>query len=158
MKAIGLYHSLPIEDPQSLIDVELATPVPCEHDLPVQVKAIAVNPLDVKVRVSMAYTEITPRILRWDVAGIVAAVGPECPLFKSGDAVYYAGQWTRPGANSEFHLVDERIVGPKPRRLDFAQGAALPLTTIWEVTTSSYEDPCRLNTGARNGRWLDVSR
>jgi NADPH2:quinone reductase len=134
MKAIGLYQSLPIEDPQSLIDVELETPVSGAHDLLVQVKAVAVNPVDVKARASVAHTETTLRILGWDVAGIVAAVGSECHLFKPGDAVYYAGQWTRPGANSQFHLVDERIVGPKPTSLDFAQAAALPLTTItaWE--------------------------
>ncbi len=135
MRAIGLYSYLPIEDPQRLIDLEIATPVPDARQLLVQVKAIAVNPVDVKVRALKAQTETTPRILGWDVAGIVEAVGPDCTLFKPGDAVYYAGDWIHPGANSEFHLVDERIVGRKPTRLDFAEAAALPLTTItaWEA-------------------------
>ncbi len=134
MKAIGLYHYLPIEDPQSLIDLEIATPVPAAHQLLVQVKAIAVNPVDIKTRGQKAQAETTPRILGWDVAGVVAAVGPDCTLFKPGDAVYYAGDWLHPGAYSELHLVNERIVGRKPERLDFARAAALPLTTItaWE--------------------------
>jgi NADPH2:quinone reductase len=134
MKAIGLYRYLPIEDPQSLIDLEIETPVPGAHQLLVRVKAIAVNPVDVKTRAPKAQNETIPRILGWDVAGVVEAVGPDCTLFKPGDAVYYAGDWLHPGAYSEFHLVDERIVGRKPERLDFAQAAALPLTTItaWE--------------------------
>lgn len=134
MKAIGLYNYLPIEDPQSLVDVEIETPVPGPHELLVQVRAVAVNPVDVKTRGRRQPGETTPRILGWDVAGIVEAVGPDCVLFKPGDAVYYAGDWTHPGANSEFHVVDERVVGRKPERLDFAQAAALPLTTItaWE--------------------------
>lgn len=134
MKAIGLYHYLPIEDPQSLIDIEIKAPVPNARELLVQVKAISINPVDVKTRAPKAQIETTPRILGWDVAGVVKAVGPDCTLFKPGDAVYYAGDWIHPGAYSELHLVDERIVGSKPKRLDFAQAAALPLTTItaWE--------------------------
>lgn len=134
MKAIGLYRYLPIEDPQSLIDIEVAMPVPGPRDLLVQVKAVSVNPVDTKVRSPKSQIETTPRILGWDVAGIVTSVGSDCTLFKRGDAVYYAGAITRPGANSEFHLVDERLVGLKPEHLDFAQAAALPLTTItaWE--------------------------
>jgi len=134
MKAIGLYHYLPIEDPQSLIDLEIETPVPGACQLLVRVKAIAVNPVDVKARAQKAQAETTPRILGWDVAGIVEAVGLDCTLFEPGDAVYYAGDWLHPGANSELHLVDEHIVGRKPKNLDFAQAAALPLTTItaWE--------------------------
>jgi zinc-binding alcohol dehydrogenase family protein len=134
MKAIGLYRYLPIEDPESLIDLELDRPVASGRDLLVRVKAISVNPVDVKVRAPKAQTETTPRILGWDVAGVVEEVGQDCTLFKPGDEVYYAGSVTSPGGNSELHLVDERIVGRKPKNLDFAQAAALPLTTItaWE--------------------------
>ena len=66
---------------------------------------------------------------------MVDAVGPEANLFKPGDEVFYAGAIGRPGTNSEFHLVDERIVGAKPKTLSFAQAAALPLTSItaWEI-------------------------
>jgi NADPH:quinone reductase len=135
MKAIGLYKYLPIDHPESLIDVEIEKPQPSGRDLLVQVKAISVNPVDTKVRAPKENLEEAPRILGWDVAGIVEQVGPECTLFQPGDEVYYAGSIIRPGGNSEFHLIDERIVGHKPRSLSFAEAAALPLTTItaWEA-------------------------
>lgn len=134
IKAIGLYRYLPIDDPESLIDLEIEKPTPTGHNLLVNVKAISVNPVDVKVRAPKAQTEQPARILGWDAAGIVEATGPECTIFKPGDQVYYAGDITRPGSNSEYQLVDERIVGRKPARLDFAEAAALPLTTLtaWE--------------------------
>lgn len=134
MKAIGLYRYLPITDPESLLDLEIETPVPTGRDMLVRVKAISVNPVDVQVRAPRPDIEQAPLILGWDVAGVVEAVGPDCALFQPGDEVYYAGDLNRPGGNSEFHLVDERIVGHKPKSLDFAQAAALPLTTLtaWE--------------------------
>ncbi len=134
MKAIGLYRSLPLTDPESLVDLQLERPVPQGHDILVNVKAISVNPVDVKTRASKPQEEHSLRVLGWDATGIVEAVGPDCTLFQVGDEVYYAGDLTRPGANSEYHLVDERIVGRKPVRLDFAEAAALPLTTLtaWE--------------------------
>jgi alcohol dehydrogenase len=113
-------------------EIELPKPAPAGRDLLVKVEAISVNPVDYKQR---KVDSPTPRVLGWDAAGTVEAAGPEVTLFKPGDAVYYAGDVTRPGANSEFHLVDERIVGRKPKRLDFAQAAAIPLTAItaWEA-------------------------
>ncbi|MFH5187376.1 zinc-binding alcohol dehydrogenase family protein [Paenibacillus sp. TAB 01] len=134
MKAVGLYKYLPIEHPQSLIDVELDKPVPEGRDLLVKVKAISVNPVDYKVRSPKNREESVPRVLGWDVAGIVEQVGSDAELFRPGDEVFYAGSITRPGGNSQFHLVDEQIVGTKPSKLDFAQAAALPLTSItaWE--------------------------
>ncbi|MDR5834067.1 zinc-binding alcohol dehydrogenase family protein [Caballeronia sp. LZ034LL] len=135
MKAIGFTRYLPISDPQALVDIELDQPTPTGRDLLVKVEAIAVNPVDTKVRAPKDKVESAPRVLGWDAAGVVAAVGPEATLFKVGDPVYYAGDITRPGANSEFHLIDERIVGTKPASLDFSSAAALPLTTItaWEA-------------------------
>lgn len=135
MKAIGLTRYLPISDPQSLVDVELPQPVATGHDLLVRIEAIAVNPVDTKVRAPKDKVEDAPRVLGWDAAGTVAAVGPDVTLFRVGDPVYYAGSITRPGTNSEFHLVDERIAGHKPATLDFAHAAALPLTAItaWEA-------------------------
>src|SRR5579884_4050554 len=130
MKAVGFYRSLPIEHEESLIDLEIEKPTPTGRDLLVQVKAVSVNPTDVKARVARSQAEETPQILGRDVAGIVAEVGAECSLFRPGDEVYYAGSNVRPGGNSEFHLVDERIVGHKPESLDFAQAAALPLTSM----------------------------
>ena len=134
MKAVGAYRYLPISDPESLVDLYIEKPIPTGRDLLVEVKAISVNPADLGVREKNNYEEESPKILGWDVAGIVEQVGPECQLFKPGDEVYYAGSVTRPGGNSEFHLVYEQIVGNKPKSLDFAQAAALPLTSItaWE--------------------------
>lgn len=135
MKAIGLYRYLPIDDPEALLDVELPNPVPVGHDLLIRVLAVSINPVDTKVRAPKDKVEPTPRVLGWDAAGVVETVGPDCTLFLPGDGVYYAGDMTRPGCNSELHLVDERIVGRMPVRLGFAEAAALPLTTLtaWEA-------------------------
>lgn len=130
MKAVGLTHYLPIEDPKSFLDVELDKPTPNGRDILVSVKAIAVNPVDTKVRAPKDHVEETPRVIGYDASGVVDAVGEDVSLFNVGDEVYYAGDITRPGTNSEFHLVDERIVGHKPKSLKHAQAAALPLTTI----------------------------
>lgn len=135
MKAIAYRQALPINDPQSLLDITLPDPVPGPRDLLVEVRAISVNPVDVKVRSSATPPAGETKVIGWDAAGIVRAVGDQVTLFKAGDHVYYAGSITRPGANSELHLVDERIVGYMPSSLDFAQAAALPLTSItaWEL-------------------------
>lgn len=130
MKAVGLTHYLPIDDPRSFLDVDLSKPVPEGHDLLVAVKAVSVNPVDTKVRAPKDTVEETPRVLGWDAAGVVEAIGPDVTLFAPGDEVYYAGDITRPGSNSEFQLIDERIVGRKPKTLGFAEAAALPLTTL----------------------------
>ncbi|MCD9024776.1 zinc-binding alcohol dehydrogenase family protein [Cohnella silvisoli] len=134
MKAVGAYRYLDLSDPESLVDLFIEKPIPTGRDLLVEVKAISVNPADLGVRKNNNYEKESPKILGWDVAGIVEQVGPDCQLFKPGDEIYYAGSVTRPGGNSEFHLVDERIAGNKPKSLDFAQAAALPLTSItaWE--------------------------
>jgi zinc-binding alcohol dehydrogenase family protein len=119
------------KDIASLVDIELPKPLPSGRDLLVKVEAVSVNPVDTKRR--MVETK-EPKVLGWDAAGTVEAVGKDVTLFKPGDAVYYAGDVTRPGTNSEFHLVHERIVGRKPKSLDVAQAAAIPLTAItaWE--------------------------
>lgn len=134
MKAVGLLQYLPIEHPESLLDVVLEKPVPTGKDLLVKVKAVSVNPVDFKVRSPKNRVESAPKVLGWDVAGVVEQTGPDCTLFRPGEEVYYAGSIVRQGGNSEYHLVDERIVGKKPSNLDFAQAAALPLTSItaWE--------------------------
>ena len=135
MKAVGYRQSLPIAQAESLIDVELSDPTPSGRDLLVQIKAVSVNPVDTKVRMRQAPQAGETNVLGWDAAGVVVAVGSEAHLFKPGDEVWYAGSLVRPGTNAELHLVDERIVGKKPKSLDFAQAAALPLTTItaWEL-------------------------
>src|SRR5499427_3230299 len=134
MVAVGYAASLPISEERSLFEFETPMHQP-NRDLLVRVKAVSVNPVDVKVRMRKQGTQDQPVILGWDAAGIVEAVGRDCSLFEPGDHVYYAGNINRPGTNATFHLVDERIVGRKPKSLGFAQAAALPLTTItaWEL-------------------------
>lgn len=134
MKAVAYRHNLPIDNPDSLLDVTLPDPVPTGRDLLVRVEAIAVNPVDTKVRRGVD-PKGSDKVLGWDAAGTVVAAGPDARLFRPGDAVYYAGAIDRPGANSALHLVDERLVGRKPATLGFAEAAALPLTSItaWEL-------------------------
>ncbi|MEU2775048.1 zinc-binding alcohol dehydrogenase family protein [Streptomyces sp. NPDC007162] len=133
MPAVAYRKSLPAGDAESLLDMTLPVPQPGPRDLLVQVEAIAVNPVDYKVRQGNDPGG-EPKVLGWDAAGTVVAVGDEVTSFKVGDEVFYAGAIDRPGANSRFHTVDERIVGRKPSVLSFAEAAALPLTslTAWE--------------------------
>ncbi|WP_311080809.1 zinc-binding alcohol dehydrogenase family protein [Paenibacillus polymyxa] len=138
MKAVGLTRYLPIEDPESLVDLVVEKPRATGRDILVKVVAISVNPVDTKVRAPKDRVEEVPKILGWDVAGIVEETGPDCSLFRPGDEVFYAGSIARQGGNSEYHLVDERIVGRKPASLKFTEAAALPLTSItaWEALFS----------------------
>ena len=135
MKAIGFYQYLPVDNPECLVEVDLPDPAPSDRDLLVRVKAVSVNPVDTKVRLRQEGVLTDPRIPGWDAAGVVEAVGSSVSLFNEGDEVYYAGDITRPGCDSQYHLVDERIVGRKPASLSFEQAAAMPLTTItaWEA-------------------------
>lgn len=133
MKAVGYNLKGGLE---VLTDIELPRPEPGPRDLLVRIKAVSVNPVDVKRRRWEDPSEGTLyRVLGYDAAGIVEAVGSRVTLFKPGDAVFHAGAMDRPGTNAEFHLVDERIAGPKPSSLSFAEAAALPLTSItaWEM-------------------------
>ncbi|WP_283679573.1 zinc-binding alcohol dehydrogenase family protein [Lentilactobacillus sp. Marseille-Q4993] len=134
MKAIGYDQHLPINDANSLFDFETETPKTTGHDILVKVAAVSVNPVDIAVRTNNEpLTE--PKIIGWDAVGTVAEIGDQVSLFKVGDRVFYAGSFIRPGSNSEFQLVDERIVAQAPATLDDAHAAAMPLTslTAWEA-------------------------
>jgi zinc-binding alcohol dehydrogenase family protein len=135
MKAVGYYKSGPISAPDSLVDLELPVPEPGPRDLRVRVHAVSMNPVDTKVRVRSAPPEGQAKVLGFDASGVVEAAGSDVTLFRPGDEVFYAGALQRPGTNSEFHLVDERIVGLKPATLSHAEAAAMPLTslTAWEL-------------------------
>jgi zinc-binding alcohol dehydrogenase family protein len=136
MKIVSYHKSLPISDPDSLLDLTAETPKPAPRDLLVEVRAISVNPVDAKIRAGggPGRSDSQLQILGWDAAGVVTAVGNAVTLFKPGDEVYYAGDVGRPGSYAQFQCVDERIVGRKPASIGFAEAAALPLTTItaWE--------------------------
>ena len=136
MKAIGFRKSLPITEPDSFIEFETDISQPTGKDILVKINAIGINPVDYKIRQNSAKEMLgTPKIIGWDAAGIVEAIGSNVKLFKKGDSVYYAGDITRSGCNSEYQLVDERIVGLKPNTLSDPQAAAMPLTTLtaWEM-------------------------
>ncbi|OWQ93711.1 hypothetical protein CDN99_04470 [Roseateles aquatilis] len=136
MKAVGYFKSLPLTESESLLDLELPMPSPAPKDLLVEVSAVAVNPVDTKVRVRRASADgTTPVILGWDAVGTVRAIGPEVTGFAVGDRVWYAGDITRPGSNAQFQCVDHRIAARAPTSIGDAEAAALPLTAItaWEL-------------------------
>jgi len=136
MRAIAYRQPGPIDRDEALVEVEMPRPVPTGRDILVAVRAISVNPVDAKVRTGAApFDGRDERILGWDAAGVVEAVGPEATRFKVGDKVFYAGDLMRDGSNAEYQLVDERIVGHRPCSIGFAEAAALPLTAItaWET-------------------------
>jgi zinc-binding alcohol dehydrogenase family protein len=143
MKAVAYQNNLPIADPQSLVDVTLPDPVATGRDILVAVQAVSVNPVDYKIRSSAKPAEGEWKVIGWDAAGVVKAVGPDATLFRPGDRVWYAGSLVRPGSNSELQVVDERIVGKMPQSLDFTAAAALPLTgmTAWELLFDRLEIP-----------------
>lgn len=158
MKAIGYYQSLPITDNNALMDMDVSVPKATGHDILVEIKAVAVNPVDTKVRRNVQPESQQPKILGWDASGVVAEIGSEVTMFKPGDEVWYAGDLTRPGSNCEFHLVDERIAAKKPKSLSFQEAAALPLTslTAWELLfdrlqLSAEDKGVLLITGAAGG-------
>lgn len=136
MKAIGASRHLPVTDPEFLTEFDAPMPEPGPLDLLVRVKAVAVNPVDTKIRASLGDgPHDPPRILGWDAAGVVEAVGSQVAGFKPGDEVFYAGDLTRPGCNAEFQAVDSRLVAKKPESWSFAEAAAVPLVglTAWEL-------------------------
>jgi zinc-binding alcohol dehydrogenase family protein len=150
MKAVAYFTNQSITAEDSLVDIDLPTPQPMDHDLLVEIKAIAVNPVDTKVRRNSTPPSGSAKVLGWDAAGVVVAVGSQASLFKVGDEVWYAGDLSRPGCNSQFQLVDERIVGLKPKNLDFTSAAALPLTalTAYELLFDRLNIPKKTQLGA----------
>ncbi|MDF7820661.1 zinc-binding alcohol dehydrogenase family protein [Runella sp. MFBS21] len=154
MKAIGFKRSLPIVEQESFIAFETEKPTPHAHDLLVKVQAVSVNPVDYKIRQNSAKEVVldTPKIIGWDAVGIVEEVGEAVTLFKKGDEVYYAGDITKPGSNADYQLIDERIVGRKPKNLSVAEAAVIPLTglTAWEILF----DRMRISTEKDKGKTL----
>ena len=132
MKAVGYLHAGSAEQLQ---DIEVDIPSPQNREVLVAIKAISVNPVDCKIRTRVSPEHGQSKILGWDAAGEVVAVGPDVENFKVGDQVWYAGDLTKAGSNAEFHVVDERIISLKPHNLSFAEAAAIPLTAItaWEM-------------------------
>jgi len=143
MKAVAYQKAGPITSPEALVDVELETPVAEGHDLLVRVQAVSVNPVDTKIRKNVSADNNQWKTLGWDAVGVVEAIGDKVSQFKVGDVVWYAGALNRQGSNSELQLVDERIVGHKPKTLEPREAAALPLTAItaWEMLFDRLQVP-----------------
>lgn len=143
MKAVAYQKAGPITSPEALVDVELETPVAEGHDLLVRVQAVSVNPVDTKIRKNVSADNNQWKTLGWDAVGVVEAIGDKVSQFKVGDVVWYAGALNRQGSNSELQLVDERIVGHKPKTLEATEAAALPLTAItaWEMLFDRLQVP-----------------
>lgn len=137
MKAIGFKTSLPITEKESFIAFETLKPIPGARDLLVKISAVSVNPVDYKIRQNSAKDTVleTPKIIGWDAVGIVEAVGSDVTLFDIGDPVFYAGDITKQGSNAEYQIIDERIVGDKPKTLTIEEAVVMPLTglTAWEI-------------------------
>jgi zinc-binding alcohol dehydrogenase family protein len=130
MKAVGYKTPGALDRQDSLIDIEIDTPIATGRDLLVRVQAVSVNPVDCKIRNNRAPEGEGYAILGWDAVGEVVNTGSEASMFKKGDIVWYAGAINRAGTNAEFHLVDERIVGKCPTSISAAEAASLPLTTL----------------------------
>lgn len=130
MRAIGYIKSLPIDSPRALEEFSLDQPVAGPRDLLVRVRAVSVNPVDAKLRKRKEGKPGAPVVLGFDAAGVVEAIGSDVRSFRIGDEVFYAGDISRSGSNSEWQVVDERIVGHKPKKLSFAEAAAVPLTAL----------------------------
>lgn len=128
MRAIGFEANRPVDDPDALVSREVPRPELRAHDILVQVRAVSVNPVDVKQRAHARPHGF--RVLGYDAAGVVVETGSAVTLFDVGDRVYYAGALDRPGSNAQFQAVDERIVGRMPASLGWADAAALPLTAL----------------------------
>lgn len=154
MKAIGFKQSLPITEKDSFIEFETEKPTPAGYDLLVKVSANSVNPVDFKIRESAAKDTVldTPKIIGWDAVGTVEAVGDQASRFKVGDEVYYAGDITRSGSNAEYQLIDERIVGFKPKNLSIAEAAAIPLTGL--TAYESLFDRIKINPEMDKGKTI----
>lgn len=134
MNAFGIVDSVPVERLDCFVSFSTPTPEMRPTDVLIRVKAVGVNPVDTKVRKMTCGILDTPRILGWDASGEVMDIGSAVTGFQKGDAVYYAGDITRPGCNAEFQCVDYRLIARKPQTLSFEEAAAMPLTTLtaWE--------------------------
>lgn len=135
MKAVGFRQSLPVSHPEALFDLELPLPVPEAHDVLVKISAIAVNPVDTKIRRLAAPAEGEVRIPGWDAVGEIVTTGSAVSGFQPGQRVYYAGALARQGSNAQYQAVDARLIAVAPQSLSDEQAAAMPLTTItaWEI-------------------------
>ncbi|KAI4860458.1 quinone oxidoreductase [Hypoxylon rubiginosum] len=161
MRAVGVSEYGPIDN---LHSKEVPRPAkPTGRHMLVQVKAVSVNPIDIKVRGGVYddptdyYERVKPltqeppnfHIIGYDGAGIVLETGPDVKYFKAGDEIFYLANPSEQGTYAEEVIVDERHAGHKPKLLDFVQAAAMPLT--YGTAYESLVDRLEIKEGERAG-------
>lgn len=150
MKAIQFQPGIDLTNPKSALLTELPTPTPTGHDILVKIEAIALNPVDTKVRPD---ANGEPKTLGYDAAGTITAIGENVTNLAVGDQTYHAGDITRPGSNAEYQLVDSRIAAKRPTTLTAAESAALPLTSLTAYESLFHRLKIDLN-GANSGQTI----
>ena len=123
---------------EMLEERDLPVPEPGPGEVLVRNLAVAVNPVDAKIRAAGRWAGVEPPfVLGYDAAGVVAKVGPGVKDLKEGDEVYYTPEiFGNPhGTYAEYTPVPAGIVAKKPKNLSFAEAAAIPLAggTAWEA-------------------------
>jgi NADPH:quinone reductase len=130
MKAAYIEQTGP---PENIKVGELATPVPGPGQVLVRVHAVSLNPIDLYIRSGLvAFPLAFPYIIACDLAGTVAALGPDCKRLKVGDRVWGSNQGLlgRQGVASEYAAVGEEWLYPTPALLPDEQAAAMALVGI----------------------------
>jgi NADPH:quinone reductase len=113
--------------PEVLQLADLPQPAPGPNQLLVRVHAAGVNPLDYKLRKTGAMGYGPGKVLGFDAAGIVEAIGPGVTAFQPGDRVFYSPDTSSNGSYAQYHVANADIVAPMPPGLSFEQAAAIPL-------------------------------
>ncbi len=123
---------------------EIPIPTILENEVLVQVKAISINPVDIKTRTGKALAEKlkgeNPLILGWDISGIVTEVGSAVTSFKKGDEVF--GMVNFPGhgkAYAEYVAAPATHLALKPKNISHQAAAAATLAalTAWQAIVTS---------------------
>lgn len=137
MKAITLNGFGGIEH---LVQAEVPLPIVNNDEVLIQVKAISINPVDVKTRAGRGMAgrlkEYQPLILGWDVSGIITEIGNDVTAFKVGDSVF--GMVNFPGhgkAYAEYVAAPASQLALKPSKSTYEQAAATTLAalTAWQL-------------------------
>lgn len=137
MKAIELIGFGGVENLQP---AELPMPVISDNEVLVRIKAISINPVDIKTRkgksLASALKDYHPVILGWDISGVVADTGKNVKSFRNGDEVF--GMINFPGhgkAYAEYVAAPENHLTAKPSGITHEEAAAacLAALTAWQI-------------------------
>ena len=112
--------------PTSLYVGAVPEPHPAAGEVRVKVHAAGLNPVDYKLAKRGVGRWTYPHILGLDVAGVIDAVGEGVEGWQQGDAVFYHGNYGRPGGFAEFTVTTARTLVRTPQGLSAIDAAALP--------------------------------